>query len=88
MRTITHRELRNESAKILREVSAGEIIEVTNHGEVAAVIVPPSMTSLERLTAAGKVRPAAGTDVDLRRVPRSRSSSTTRELLRDVRGER
>lgn len=42
MRTISHRELRNNSAEVLRAVAAGETIEVTNHGEVAAVLVPPS----------------------------------------------
>ena len=41
-RTIPHRELRNNSSAILREVAAGETIRITNHGEVVAVLVPPS----------------------------------------------
>ena len=41
-RTIPHRELRNNSSAILRDVAAGETIRITNHGEVVAVLVPPS----------------------------------------------
>jgi prevent-host-death family protein len=88
VRTISHRELRNSSAKVLRDVQAGEIIEVTNHGEVAAVLVPPSLAPFERLVAAGKVRPPLDRSVDLRRLRRSKSASTTAEILADVRGER
>jgi prevent-host-death family protein len=40
-RTIPHRELRNNSSAILRRVQAGETIEVTNYGEVVAVLIPP-----------------------------------------------
>ena len=41
MRTVTHREMRNQSGDILRHVADGETIQVTNHGRVAALIVPP-----------------------------------------------
>jgi prevent-host-death family protein len=88
MRTISHRELRNNSSEILRDVLAGEIIEVTNHGEVAAVLVPPSFTSYERLLAAGKVRLPADSSIDLRRIPRVRSSLRTADIIADVRGDR
>jgi prevent-host-death family protein len=88
VRTISHRELRNNSAEVLRAVAAGEIVEVTNHGEVAAVLVPPSLTPYERLLAAGKVRQSADPAVDLRRVRRVRSSRTTAEIIADVRGDR
>lgn len=56
MRRIAHRELRNNSSQILAEVKNGAIIEVTNHGEVVAVLVPPAATPYERLVAAGKVQ--------------------------------
>jgi prevent-host-death family protein len=88
MRTITHRELRNNSSKILRDVSGGEVIEVTNHGEVAAVLVPPSLTPFERLMAAGKVRLPAEPPVDLRHVKRTKATSTTAQIIADVRGDR
>lgn len=40
-RTIPHRELRNNSSAVLREVQAGATIEITNNGEVVAVLSPP-----------------------------------------------
>ena len=40
-RTIAHRELRNNSSAVLRDVAAGETISITNHGEVVAILVPP-----------------------------------------------
>jgi prevent-host-death family protein len=88
VRVITHRELRNNSSEVLRAVQAGEIIEVTNHGSAAAILVPPSLTPYERLVAAGKVREPGGRHVDLRHIPRTRSEQTTAELLADLRGDR
>ena len=40
-RTVPHRELRNDSGRILREAQTGETIAVTNRGEVVALLVPP-----------------------------------------------
>jgi antitoxin (DNA-binding transcriptional repressor) of toxin-antitoxin stability system len=45
--TIPHRELRNESSRILRAVQAGERFEVTNHGEVVAILAPPGVGGSE-----------------------------------------
>ena len=39
-RTIAHRELRNNSSAILREVQSGETFTIPNHGEVVAVLTP------------------------------------------------
>jgi prevent-host-death family protein len=88
VRVITHRELRNNSSEVLRAVQAGEIIEVTNHGAAAAILVPPSLTPYERLVAAGKVRAAGERPVDLRRIPRARLDQTTAEVIADLRGDR
>lgn len=41
VRTIPHRELRNNSSRILEEVRLGETIHITNHGVVVATLVPP-----------------------------------------------
>lgn len=41
VRTIPHRELRNNSSAILEEVRRGETIHITNHGIVVATLVPP-----------------------------------------------
>jgi prevent-host-death family protein len=88
MRTISHRELRNNSSKVLRAVSYGETIEVTNHGEVAAVLVPPPLTPYERLVAAGKVRqPRGAPRVDLRVFLRVSARLTREEIIADVRDD-
>lgn len=59
MTIISHRTLRNDSAEILRRVAAGESFEITNHGEVVAVLMPSdASTPLERARQAGEtVRP-------------------------------
>lgn len=46
MTTITHRELRNNSAEVLRRVCAGEAMEVTNRGVVVAYLSPASTPAL------------------------------------------
>lgn len=46
MTTITHRELRNNSADVLRRVAAGEAMEVTNHGVVVAYLSPTATPAL------------------------------------------
>ncbi|MHB8295112.1 MAG: type II toxin-antitoxin system Phd/YefM family antitoxin [Acidimicrobiales bacterium] len=88
VRRISHRELRNNSSRVLRDVVSGEIIEVTNNGELAAVLVPPVLTSYERLVAAGKVRlPEDTREVDLRHLARSRSTMTSADIIGGVRGD-
>jgi prevent-host-death family protein len=89
MRTISHRELRNNSAEVLRAVAAGEAIEITNHGEVAAVLVPPALTPYERLVTAGKVRePRKDRVIDLRSIHRAAAAVSSAEIIADVRGDR
>ena len=89
MRTINHRELRNNSSEVLRAVRAGETIEVTNYGEAAAVLMPPSLTVYERLVAAGKVRePRSDPRVDLRTIRRVRVPLSSSAIIADVRGDR
>ncbi|WP_130178701.1 type II toxin-antitoxin system Phd/YefM family antitoxin [Cryobacterium sp. SO1] len=46
MKTIPHRELRNNSAEVLRSVQSGESFEVTNNGEVVALLTPPTSAAL------------------------------------------
>jgi prevent-host-death family protein len=89
MRTVSHRELGDNSTAVLRAVSAAETVEVTNHGEAAAVLVPPLLTPSERLIAAGTVedQPKNGL-VDLRNIQRVSVSASSTEIIRDVRGDR
>lgn len=63
-RTVPHREPRNDSGRILREVQTGATIAVTNRGEVIALLVPPPAHPRDtlRVRAArvgGRVQPAA-----------------------------
>lgn len=88
MTTIPHRELRNQSSKILERVKNGEVIDVTNNGEVAATLIPPSASPFERLLQAGSVRPASATPVDFTILPRISSDITTADILADLRGDR
>ena len=88
MTTIPHRELRNQSSKILERVKNGEIIDVTNNGEVAATLIPPSASPFERLLQAGSVRPATTSPVDFKILSRVASEMDTASILADLRGDR
>ena len=82
-KTIPHRELRNNSSAVLREVQAGETIAVTNNGEVVAVLVPPP----RRPGAVLPIRRAAvkGGFADL---PRVLLDHPLQDDLDDLRGDR
>lgn len=78
---LAHRDLRNRSAEVLREVAAGATYEITNHGAVVALLSPP----------------ARGTDMRIRkarfhggfsRLPRVRRDQSVQDVLDDLRGER
>jgi prevent-host-death family protein len=88
MTIIPHRELRNQSSKILERVKNGETIDVTNNGEIAATLIPPSASPFERLLLAGQVRPAAKGPIDFLGLPRVTSEAGTAEILDDLRGDR
>lgn len=77
MERIAHRDLRNRSAEILRAVAAGESFEITNHGEVVAVLSPPGTVPL-------RIKPATehGGWADLPRYPVGES---VQEMLDDLR---
>lgn len=87
METIPHRELRNNSSAVLARVAAGESIAVTNHGTVAAVLVPPTTSELERLRSSGAVRPPRARKPRFSRIPRVADLDSA-EVLADVRGDR
>jgi prevent-host-death family protein len=86
MRTVSHREMRNQSGDILRRVADGETIQVTNHGEAAALIVPPGTDPLDELRARGQMRPARRPLSSLRELERRRSPARSAEIVADVRG--
>lgn len=85
MRTVTHREMRNESGEILRQVANGETIQVTNHGQVAALIVPPGTDTLAELISRGQVRLAARPLSSLGSIVRRRPGTDSETIVDDVR---
>ncbi len=87
METIAHRELRNNSGKVLARVKAGETIAVTNHGEITAILVPPGTTEYDQMVAAGLVAPA-GSPGHARAIARSQSPLGSAEVLADLRDDR
>jgi prevent-host-death family protein len=85
MRTVTHREMRNQSGEILRHVAGGETIQVTNNGRVAALIVPPSTDTLAGLMTRGQVRMAPQPTSSLRSIVRRKSAADSQAIVADVR---
>jgi prevent-host-death family protein len=66
MRAIGIRELRQQASKYLRDVEAGETIEVTDRGRPVALIVPlPRAGRLQRLATAGRLDEARGDALEL-----------------------
>ena len=86
MKSVTHREMRNNSGEILRAVAAGESVQVTNNGRLAAVIVPPAGVTVEDLAARGQARRARRPRADLSMIRRRTSTLSSQELADDTRG--
>ncbi len=87
MKTIPQRELRNESGRVLKEVSDGEIVAVTSNGKVMAIMAPPRTSYYELMVQAGRVVPPTR-QVDLRAVARKVVTVPTGEVLDDLRGDK
>jgi prevent-host-death family protein len=66
MRSIGVRELRQQASRYLRQVEAGETIQVTDHGRPVALLVPvPTDGALSLLVASGRLAPAEGDLLEL-----------------------
>ncbi len=66
MRSIGIRELRQNASRVLREVEAGEVVEITDRGRPVARLTPiPADGPLARMRAEGRVTPARGRLEDL-----------------------
>ena len=78
---LAHRDLRNRSAEILRDVAAGASYEITNHGEVVALLTPPAPDGRLRVRRATAHRPFA-------EIRRNRRAESTQSALEDLRGDR
>lgn len=80
-KVIPHRELRNRSSDVLRAVQAGESFEITNHGEVVALLSPPTQGMDLRVR---KARVHGG----FSQLPLVRRGQSVQDVLDDLRGER
>jgi len=72
------RELRQNLSVYLRRIARGETLEVTDRGRAVAVLAPlPSASVLDRLRAEGRLIPAVGDVLALKRpkMPVSRRAS-------------
>ena len=79
---LAHRDLRNRSSEILREVAAGATYEITNHGEVVAILSPPTGRRGELKIRRARVN---GGFADL---PRVTLTERTEDILDELRGDR
>ena len=86
MRVVTHREMRNQSGEILRHVADGETIQVTNNGQIAALIVPPGTDPFADLLSRGQVRVARNPTSNLRSIVRRKSAIDSQAIVADIRG--
>ncbi len=87
MRSITHREMRNNSADVLRRVEAGESVQVTNNGRPAAMIIPVGGDTLDTLIERGGARAARSGVEALLKIRLAESEMSTAEILDDARGQ-
>jgi prevent-host-death family protein len=87
------RQLRQNASRYLALVKAGETVEVTERGELVALLVSPprSRTARDRLVAAGRLIPASSPTGRLRSprpVPAAAGEPSNEELLDAEREER
>lgn len=83
-KTVSHRELRNNSAGILRAVAAGESFIVTNHGSAVAVIKPVSAPDYAGLTVQRADRSQSLRELE---PAEGRSDETIQQSIDFLRGE-
>jgi|TARA_B100000378_G_scaffold173932_1_gene140268 prevent-host-death family protein len=79
MQTISHREMRNNSASVLRGVQEGETYVVTNDGVPVAAIVPSGETAVE-LPLVRRATASRGVGALVRHTIRGSVSETLDEL--------
>lgn len=90
MNRIGVRELRQHASRYLALVKNGETVEVTERGELVALLVSPhpSRTARDRLVATGRLIPAATRTGGFSAPPLAPHAPSNRELLDAERVER
>ena len=87
MERVGVRELRREASAILRRVSAGETVVITDRGRPVALLVRAMPDGLDRLEEEGLLRPASGDLLDLDPIPLEPGATPPSELIADGREE-
>lgn len=87
MERIGVRELRQNASRYLDRVKAGETVEVTERGQLVALLVPPdpSRGARERLISDGRLIPSSGVLRLPQRVEADRTSAAVLDELREDR---
>ena len=96
MKAVAVRELKNRLSAYLRDVTAGEIVLVTDRGRVIAELrrptseslLSPTEIALERLVAAGALTMGLPQDPEAYRAPRLVLARDSQSLLDEERSER
>ena len=89
MDIVSQREMRNNSGEILRRVAAGESLLISNGGKLAAMLVPVSESSRNRMIAAGRILPASRPlNISAWRLAELRGSARSETVLAALRGDR
>jgi len=87
VRTIPHRELRNNSSAILEEVRRGETIHITNHGVVVATLIPPTAEP-PRLPRRAARTHIPWDEFEIPPWPEGQASTITQDYWDDMRADR
>jgi prevent-host-death family protein len=84
------RELRQHASRYLEQVKAGETVEVTERGQLIALLVPPdpAATARERLLASGQLIPSTRPFRTPARVPSHSEKTDTGRALDELREDR
>lgn len=85
MGVISHREMRNDSALVLRRVQAGETLTITNRGMPVARLTPVRQSVVDELSQSGMLRDPVET-WDTFAPPRRPSRLSSAEIIADDRG--
>ena len=90
MERIGVRELRQHASRYLSRVKAGETVEVTERGQLVALLVPPGpgAGARERLVAAGRITPGSRPFRIPQRVPARPGAANSGAVLDELREER
>lgn len=89
-RKVGIRELRQDASNVLKEVKEGATIEITEHGQPIAHIIPIQKSGWEELISAGLVIPASSRPwTPARKRIKTSAAKTSTQMLMDLReGER